>query len=345
MFASQVAVVQRRRPDRRRRPAARTASTPTRPCTRRSRELVAAARAHPALADGAQIHRYASTTAGIFAFSRIDADEQRRVPRRRQQRDDGRRRRRSTTYSRDGRFRAVYGGGDAARAPTREGRVTVTVPPLSVQVFRAEQRGRRSRRQRAGAVVRDARRRRHRRRPGRDRRRRCRTNAFSQVTFACRPVGTDDWKRARHRRQRAVPRVPRRHRPRRRARWSSTARCSEDTQRQLLGAPALRHRRRRRRRPAAAAAAASADVDAARRGQRARRPQQRDGLPGRLAARLRPGPADARPERPDLEGHVHAPGRRYAYKAAINQSWDENYGAGGVPTAPNIPLTARRRSR
>ena len=32
---------------------------------------------HPALADGAQIHRYASGNAGVYAFSRIDADDQR----------------------------------------------------------------------------------------------------------------------------------------------------------------------------------------------------------------------------------------------------------------------------
>ena len=32
--------------------------------------------AHPALADGAQIHRYASDEAGVYAFSRIDAEDQ-----------------------------------------------------------------------------------------------------------------------------------------------------------------------------------------------------------------------------------------------------------------------------
>ena len=32
---------------------------------------------HPALADGAQIHRYASGNAGVYAFSRIDADDER----------------------------------------------------------------------------------------------------------------------------------------------------------------------------------------------------------------------------------------------------------------------------
>ena len=31
---------------------------------------------HPALADGAQVHRYATSGPGIFAFSRMDADEQ-----------------------------------------------------------------------------------------------------------------------------------------------------------------------------------------------------------------------------------------------------------------------------
>ena len=33
--------------------------------------------AHPALADGAQLHRYASNGAGVYAFSRIEADEDR----------------------------------------------------------------------------------------------------------------------------------------------------------------------------------------------------------------------------------------------------------------------------
>ena len=38
--------------------------------------LSALRRAHPALADGAQIHRYASSTAGVYAFSRIDPTQQ-----------------------------------------------------------------------------------------------------------------------------------------------------------------------------------------------------------------------------------------------------------------------------
>ncbi|MCB0297809.1 MAG: hypothetical protein KDG51_21745, partial [Calditrichaeota bacterium] len=33
------------------------------------------------------------------------------------------------------------------------------------------------------------------------------------------------------------------------------------------------------------------------------------------------------------------PAGNYEVKATINESWDENYGAGGVPSGPNIPFT------
>ena len=49
------------------------------------------------------------------------------------------------------------------------------------------------------------------------------SNAFAQVTFAYRPVGTTGWTDARHRRQRAVPGVPGRHRRSPRAPCWSTA--------------------------------------------------------------------------------------------------------------------------
>ena len=70
--------LQRRRPDRHRRhhgrrqlrhrpPALPHHPRPGRGCAQR----------YPALADGAQLHRYASNEAGVYAFSRIDADERR----------------------------------------------------------------------------------------------------------------------------------------------------------------------------------------------------------------------------------------------------------------------------
>ena len=89
-------------------------------------------------------------------------------------------------------------------------------------------------------------------------------------------------------------------------------------------------------------------VDAAGRVSRARQPQQRDGLPRRLAAGLRPGPADARPQRRRSgRAPTRIPAGAYEYKAAINKSWDENYGAGGVSERRQHRLhrTAARRSR
>ena len=48
-------------------------------------------------------------------------------------------------------------------------------------------------------------------------------------------------------------------------------------------------------------------------------------------------------EDPDGDGiytlTVALPVRNYEVKAAINESWDENYGAGGVRNGPNIPFT------
>ena len=47
---------------------------------------------------------------------------------------------------------------------------------------------------------------------------------------------------------------------------------------------------------------------------------------------------------PGRRRHLHvrddgAPGRHYEAKVAINESWDENYGQGGVPGGANIPFT------
>ena len=111
---------------------------------------------HPALADGAQVHRYADDGPGIFAFSRIDADEQRRVRRRRQQR----RHRADGDLRRPTSRRAACSRASGRRRHRRrrvktdaEGRVTVTVPPLSAVRLpgqrRAPRRRRRARRRRS----------------------------------------------------------------------------------------------------------------------------------------------------------------------------------------------------
>ncbi len=156
---------------------------------------------HPALVDGAQIHRYSSGSEGVYAFSRIDADElveyvvvtnnstseqSVSVP----------------TYQGRTQFRGVYG--DQARVRTdAEGFLDVAVAPLSSEVYRAgkaltpasKPKGPQAARgvgeapavhltkPSAGAVV-----------GGRaEIGAAVPANVFAQVSFAYRPVGTTDW--------------------------------------------------------------------------------------------------------------------------------------------------------
>ncbi|HYU85870.1 MAG TPA: alpha-amylase family glycosyl hydrolase, partial [Kribbellaceae bacterium] len=146
--------------------------------------------AHPALADGAQIHRYSSNSPGLYAVSRIGADQveylvvannstaakSAHIP----------------TYMASTRFTPVYGA-DRGVTTDREGRTTVTVPGLGVAVYRAtsplKHRGTApavyattpapggtvgGRAEIAAAVP---------------------ENAFSTVTFGYREVGTTAWQR------------------------------------------------------------------------------------------------------------------------------------------------------
>ena len=91
---------------------------------------------HPALADGAQIHRYASGNAGVYTFSRIDADDEREylVATNNSETDQTVT---FDTFSERGRFRGLWPAGTADIRSDSEGRVTVTVPALSAVVWRA----------------------------------------------------------------------------------------------------------------------------------------------------------------------------------------------------------------
>ena len=91
---------------------------------------------HRALRDGAQIHRYSSSSAGVYAFSRILHDEQveyvvalnnAETPQSVQ----------VQTYSRSLGFTSVYGGG-AALTTNTSGLLPLTVPALSAVVYRAD---------------------------------------------------------------------------------------------------------------------------------------------------------------------------------------------------------------
>ena len=99
------------------------------------KQLAALRQAHPALADGAQIHRYASDAAGIYAFSRIDKAAKREYV---VATNNATTAKSATfeTYSAGAKFVPLLGGSGDLRAD-KAGRVTVTLPPLSVAVYRA----------------------------------------------------------------------------------------------------------------------------------------------------------------------------------------------------------------
>ena len=107
------------------------------PLYRKISELAALTAKHPALRDGAQQNRYAADGAGIYAFSRIDAKDQREyivalnnsettqtaaIP----------------TYEAKQPFGLVYGDAATEIKTDTEANLTVTVPPLSAVVYEAK---------------------------------------------------------------------------------------------------------------------------------------------------------------------------------------------------------------
>ncbi|MGS0688002.1 alpha-amylase family glycosyl hydrolase [Nakamurella sp. GG22] len=148
---------------------------------------------HPALADGAQVHRFATDGPGIFAFSRMDAKQQVEYV----VAINNAATEQTATFETYQSARSTLKGiwpksvrRDRVRTDA-EGRVTVSVPPLSAVVYKANSALRPDRiapkpefvtpgptgivtgRAEIGVTV-----------PGND---------FTQVTFAWRPVGTTDW--------------------------------------------------------------------------------------------------------------------------------------------------------
>ena len=180
----------RRRPARHRRAPTRSdnfdTDAPALPAHRATSPRCA--QAHPALRDGAQITPLRRRRAGVYAFSRIDRGEQRRVRRRAQQRRPRRRRSPSTPDGRRARSSGIYGGSGGEPAGA-DGEVTVTVPaPVRRSCSGPARPTRRRRRSRH-----------HRHSPARARRRhaggghrRRRRRPLATVTFAAQ-VGDGKW--------------------------------------------------------------------------------------------------------------------------------------------------------
>ncbi|MGB5952575.1 MAG: pullulanase-type alpha-1,6-glucosidase [Ornithinimicrobium sp.] len=293
---------------------------------------------HPTLVDGAQIHRYASASDGVFAFSRFggsgteakdkieyvvvanNSTAQRSVE--------------IPTYTPWRKFEAIYGD-DVSAKTGREARLDVTVDPLSVEVYRAQTKVRKRSeapsvyltspsagdvvggRAEIGAAVAE--------------------NAFAQVSFLVRPVGTSDW----------MPLGTDDNAP---------YRVFQDVS-NIADGTLLEYR--------AVLKDADGNISAASSYGVVGQPASSGGGAGPVGPVEQPDnvsvPGDHNSEmgcpgdwQPDCDqaqlsldakdmiwkGTVDIPGGNYAFKAAINKSWDENYGAGGVLDGGNIPYVA-----
>jgi hypothetical protein len=108
--------------------------SPAHPLYGKISELAALTTEHPALRNGAHQHRYASEGPGIYAFSRINAEDQREylvalnnseVPQSAN----------VPTYAGKRTFTRIYGDAAAESKSAEDGKLTITVPPLSAVVY------------------------------------------------------------------------------------------------------------------------------------------------------------------------------------------------------------------
>ena len=286
--------------------------------------------AHPALADGAQIARYSSNEAGIFAVSRIDKAAKREYL---VVTNNAATSKTATfaTYSPSIRFDSLLGGGSGVRAD-RFGRVTVTVPAYGTTVLRATGRmpaasaapvilplapksgGTVGGRAEISAALAD-------------------TSAFAEVSFYYRPAGTSDWKligtddNPRYRVYQDVSALPKGSLLEYRivardlqGRYSATSTYA------FVGdpasAPSTTTNDPPEKQPGSVAVAGSfnAAVGCA-----------ADWSPACAQVQLKLDSEDQ-----IWKTTLNVPKGDYDYKAALNGNWDENYGAGGARNGSNI---------
>jgi pullulanase-type alpha-1,6-glucosidase len=287
---------------------------------------------YPGLSDGRQVHRYSSNTNGLYAFSRLGSDNieylvvannsktaaSATVP----------------TYGPNTWLKPVYGGAKAIRTD-REGRVVVSQAPLSVTVYQAQNKI--PSRAKAPAVYMSS--------PelgatvgGRaEIAAAVPENAPVTVTFGYRPVGTTAWQRlgsddnAPYRVFQDVPGLPKGTLLEYRAVLrDESGNYSVSGSYGVVGdAPA----------PGGGGGGTGPVVQPA----NVSVPGDHNSEMG-CAADWAPDCAQAQltldPKDKVWKGTYTIPAGEHAYKAAINKTWDENYGAGGVPNGANISYTA-----
>ncbi|MCH8627829.1 pullulanase-type alpha-1,6-glucosidase [Arsenicicoccus piscis] len=292
--------------------------------------------ANPALADGAQVHRFASDQAGIYAFSRIDkaTGTEYVVALNTAATTAGAS---FSTYLRNGGFTPLYGSTSTLRSG-KDGRVTVSVPGLGLSVWKSRSSIRGSGggaaspvyltspsaggvvggRAEIGAAI-----------PA---------GTFAEVSFAYRPVGTSAW----------TPLGTDDNAP-----YRVFADVSGMAKGTLVEYRAVA-KDLRGRVTASSSYGIVGDAAAAPTGPGSVGPvTQPDAVsvPGAhnsemgCAADWAPDCAQAQlaldPKDQIWKGtYATLPAGEYSYKAAINKSWDENYGAGGAAGGGNITYTA-----
>lgn len=298
------------------------------------RDLARLRSTYPALADGAQLHRYASDSAGVFAVSRIDAEEDREHVVALNNATTAR----TVTFGtemRRGTFKQVWPASRASLRSDAEGRLTVTVPPLSAVVWRAA--GTLAEREDAPAV--------HFEKPSAGGVVGGRTpvtvavpdGGFNQVTLAWRPVGGGEWTalgtddNAPYRVFHDVSALEKGTLVEYRAVLrDSSDNLSVTSTYATVGDPAPE--------PAPGGGGGTGPVTQ----------PAAVSVPGSLNSEMG-CPGDWMPACEQAQMSLDAndlvwrrtaslPAGSYAYKAAIDGSWDENYGAGGAPGGADIPL-------
>ena len=286
-----------------------------------------------ALQDGAQITRYSSNTGGIFAASRIDRGEQVEYL---VVANSAATAQTATfaTFTTHGEFRSIYGGGRRLD-PSATGQVTVTVPPMSVVVYQADSKIERSHSAPQaflttpsnGSVL-----------AGRaEVRATIPTNEFVQASFAFRPVGTSTWQtlgtddNTPYRVFHDVSTFPKGSLIEYRVVVKDNAgHLSATSSFGVVGdAPA----------PSGGGGGVGDVIQ-----------PNFVSVPGTANSEMGCA-ADWSPDCPQAQltldpndkiwkGTFTLPIGPYAYKAAINKAWDENYGAGGVQNGANVEFTS-----
>jgi pullulanase-type alpha-1,6-glucosidase len=305
----------------------------THPLYRTIRDLAALRKRYPALADGAQLHRSASDEPGVYAFSRVDRTERREYVVA-VNNDTAPHSASFETLMKQGTFTPVWPASRQTVRSDAERRLEVTVPPLSAVVLRAngtvadrdEAPSAYFRTPSAGGTV------------GGDQEVGVAVpeGGFNQVTLAYRLAGAGEWTtlgtddNAPYRVFHDVSGMPEGTLVEYRAVLKdSSGNLSATSTYATVGDPA------------------PGGGDPGDGGGPVTQPDAVS-MPGSHNSEIG-CPGDWQPDcdqaqmvltsgDPVWRQTVNLPAGSYEYKAAIDRSWDENYGAGGAPGGGNIPL-------